>query len=307
MFKKLCAFLGFLLFFSWGGPLICIGSPYNVRLEKKSYPTTVIFKKNEIKGNYYCPEPDEGKPLIVAVHGTSYGKWMWDVPGYSWAKYFTGELGYPLLAIDRIGCGDSSHPNGDLLTPCYQLNTLKDCLRQVKKEHTNRKIIWAGHSMGGQYGNLIAAETDLIDGLIIMGLFHCKVSGLGPPVSAFLADDYVIWPPEGRGEALYHADGADPAVIAYDNNHAHAIPRGTAFEALGLDKFVLDKIELPVFWAAGEYDKMWESIDMVSEVSLYEHADVQSYLQENAGHMNILHLNNQLVLDEIRAWLGTNY
>lgn len=295
----------FVIIFCW--PLISFAGQYDLVMETKSYDVKVLFKTNVIKGILYKPVPDQSKPLIVAVHGTTYGKWMWDVPGCSWVDYFTKELGYPVLAIDRLGGGDSSKPNGDLLTPCYELKALKDFLSQVKEENINRKIIWAGHSMGCLFGNLIAADSDLIDGLINLGWMHSKMGIAGPPVTEFLTNNYIEWTPEQRRDAFYYLAGADLGVIKYDNSNSYAMSRGSGLGSLGLDKFVIPNIEKPVFLSIGEYDGLWENPDLNLESQLYENAVVTTFLQEDAGHVNLLHLSYLSLLDSIGDWLEVSF
>ena len=62
---------------------------FEVKPLEKTYDVRILFSTNTIRGRYYRPEPDTGKPLLVLIHGATYGKWMWDVPGYSWIDFLS--------------------------------------------------------------------------------------------------------------------------------------------------------------------------------------------------------------------------
>ncbi len=293
--------------------LSMMGTPINafeINATDAEYNVNTLFSEYTIRGIHYQPEPDTDKPLLVLVHGSSYGKWMWDVPGYSWVDHFVADLGYPVLAIDRLGYGDSSHPNGDLLTPCFQARRLKQLLNQVRQSQGQRPIIWVGHSMGALHGNMIAGESDLIDGLITIGWIHGQPA-MGEfsltNLIAFLEDDYFTNTDEERTEMFYYLEGADPDIIAYDNMLAEPTPRGSIWSLLGPDKCVLEYIDIPVLLAAGEYDALWEGKDLEAEANLFSNASVTTFLQEDAGHVNILHLSQESLLDAIDSWLETYF
>jgi hypothetical protein len=151
---------------------------------------------------------------------------------------------------------------------------------------------------------MIAGESDLIDGLVTIGWIHGDASMIGPSLTAYLEDDYIIWSDEERTSAFYYEEGADPEIIAYDNLYAEPMPRGAAWSSLTLDRFVLGLIDIPVFLAAGQYDALWEDIDLEAEAELFTNALVTTFLQEDAGHTNLLHLSHSLFLDEVDYWLG---
>jgi pimeloyl-ACP methyl ester carboxylesterase len=280
---------------------------FEIETTEKEFTVNIFFCRHTIKGVHYRPVPDTGKPLLVLVHGTTYGKWMWNVPGYSWVDHFTAGGGYPVLAVDRLGYGDSSRPNGDILTPRCQVHTLKQLLCQLRQSEGQRPIIWGGHSMGSLLGNMIAGESDLVDGLISMGWIHGKESQVGPPLSAIAQGDYITWTDEQRESAFYLPDQADPQIIAYDNLRADTVPRGAIWSGIDPDRLVMGFIDIPVFLAAGQYDGLWADIDLAAEAALYPRAPVTTFLQDDAGHTNILHFSHWSLLDEIDDWLETNF
>lgn len=308
MLKK--SFLSFYLFiFILGFCRVSFAeNTYGIKKSNKSYTVKVILKKHSIKADLFTPEPDLGKPLIIAVHGSTYGKWMWNIPGYSWSDYFTGELGYPLLAVDCLGHGESSQVNGDLLTPSFQAKSLKKILEQVKSEFPQRKIIWAGHSMGALLGNMVAGSSDLIDGLIIMGWLHSKMEKIGPPLSlSSFFNDYITWTDKERTESFYFIEKADPKIIDLDNSLANPMPKGYGFAGLYPDLLYLGRIRNPVFLSVGEHDGLWENKNLSAEASLYRKAEVTNFFHLDSGHVALLHLNNQILLENIKDWLMNNF
>ncbi len=280
---------------------------FEVQSSNQEYSVSTLFCSYTIRGVQYQPVPDTGKPLLVLVHGATYGKWMWDVPGYSWINHFVAELGYPVLSIDRLGYGESSRPNGDLLTPRCQVYTLKQVLCQVADSLEQRSIIWVGHSMGALFGNMIAGETDLLDGLISIGFLHEQQTSTGPSLLQYLKGDYISWTDEERTTAFYYMQGADPEIIDYDNQRAEPVPRGAIWSGLKPDSLVLGCIDIPVLLASGQYDALWEEIDLAAEAALFANAPVTTFVQENAGHTNLLHQSNWALLDEIGSWLVTYF
>lgn len=287
------------------------GNAFDVDETEMEYTVNIFFCQHTIRGIHYQAVPDTGKPLLVLVHGATYGKWMWNVPGYSWVDHFVAGLGYPVLAIDRLGYGDSSHPNGDLLPPRIQVHTLKQLLYRVRQStHGQRPIIWAGHSMGALFGNMIAGESDLLDGLITIGWEHGQQSMVGDSLTELLElieDDYITYTDEMRTESFYYIEGADLGTIVYDNLRAEPMPRGSLWAFTYPDQWVLGLIDIPVLLAAGQYDALWENIDLEAETDLFTNASVTTFLQEDAGHTNLLHLSHESLLDAVHGWLETYF
>ncbi len=277
---------------------------FEIQAINQEYSVRTLFHRHTIRGVQYQPIPDAGKPLLILVHGATYGKWMWNVPGYSWINHFVADLGYSVLAIDRLGYGDSSHPNGDLLTPWYQACTLKKMLCQIKKNQGQRPIIWVGHSMGALFGNMIAGETNLLDGLISIGFLHGQQASTDSSPMQMLTGDYISLTDQERAESFYHMPGADPEIIDYDNLRAQPMPRGAVWVLLKPDSPVLGCINIPVLLASGQYDALWEEIDLAAEADLFSNAPVTTFLQENSGHTNLLHLSYMSLLDKIETWLA---
>ncbi|MCG8640272.1 MAG: alpha/beta hydrolase [Desulfobacterales bacterium] len=286
---------------------IAHSNDFEMNATDKDYTVNILFSQYTIRGVHYQPVPDTGKPLLVLVHGATYGKWMWDVLGYSWIDRFARQEGYPILVIDRLGYGDSSRLNGDILTPRCQVHTLKQMLCQIRQSQGQRPIIWAGHSMGALFGNMIAGESSLIDGLIAIGWVHGRETLVGPPPTAFLKGDYITYTDEERTASFYHVEGADPQIIAYDNQRAEAAPRGGVWSGIDPDRYVLGFIDVPVLLAAGQYDALWEDIDLTAEAALFTNAPVTIFLQPDAGHTNLLHYTHTLFLDVLENWLTTSF
>ncbi len=286
---------------------IAHSASFEVQPINQEYPVKVLLRTHTIRGVHYQPMPDTGKPLLVLVHGATYGKWMWDVPGYSWVDHFVGDLGYPVLLIDRLGYGESSHPNGDLLTPHFQAKALKKMLCQIKASQGERPIVWVGHSMGAFFGNIVAGETTLLDGFINIGFLHEQQNMLEGSPMDLLAGDYIFLTDQQRTAAFYYMQEVDQDIIEYDNLHAEPMPRGSIWSGLKLDKLVLGSIKIPVLLVCGEYDRIWKKIDLEAEAALFKNAQTTTFLQKNAGHTNLLHHSCGTLFDKIDNWLATHF
>jgi hypothetical protein len=97
-----------------GGLLGTIGSSSNL-------PTLFTEGNYNISMRYCEPQvanASRADTLQFLVHGISYNKTYWNGLGnneYSWVDYATNQ-GYPTLAIDNLGNGDSDHPDALLVT-----------------------------------------------------------------------------------------------------------------------------------------------------------------------------------------------
>ena len=71
---------------------------------------------NFIVGYSYGPRRPQALPVVVMIHGASDSHTVFDfAPGFRAATELA-LLGFPVLTLDRVGYGASSHPNGDTLT-----------------------------------------------------------------------------------------------------------------------------------------------------------------------------------------------
>ncbi|KAJ3485111.1 hypothetical protein NLG97_g6887 [Lecanicillium saksenae] len=153
----------------------------------------LVFSKIPVSGTEtvagtYCEPSNKSNAtrldtLQLLVHGASYTRDYWRgmaahyQPGnYSWIDYALAE-GYPVLAIDRLGCGLSSHPDPLVtLQMPYQVRTTHAIIEKVRAGATGvlprafSKIVYIGHSEGSLLANsLVAQFPNDVDAAVLTG------------------------------------------------------------------------------------------------------------------------------------------
>ncbi len=205
----------------------------------------------------------QSKTAVLLLHGLSYTKESWDVPGYSVAQEIA-KAGYSVFAYDRLGYGESKLENGRMVTHeamAGQANQVIKQLRQQGFEH----IVLAGHSAGAGATEFEAGTFGGVDAIMALGWHHRPSNQLGQDfftgdTPRALQDDYeyFLGTPEHRAEMFYEPD-ADPAVVQADTKAAVPTPSG---EILTINKqpsrFVVGNIKVPVFLQFGEKDRLFE-------------------------------------------------
>ncbi|KXJ90495.1 Alpha/Beta hydrolase protein [Microdochium bolleyi] len=158
--------------------------------QKESY---VDVSGNEKIVARYCrptivniQESEESKTLQLLVHGNTYDSKYWSGLGYQEYNYeaHANALGYPTLAIDRLGSGKSTHPNGvtHVQTP-YQVELLHKLIASLRgpgivlpgapqsQVAPFDRLIWVGHSFGSIVGNQLALKYPRdVDAYVLMGI-----------------------------------------------------------------------------------------------------------------------------------------
>ena len=274
-----------------------------VSVETRTYDISLMTVDMTVCADYYYSEKSSGKPLFVMAHGGTYGRWLWDVPGASWKEAVVGGLGYPMLALDLPGYGDSSHVQGDFLTPMNTALAMVKVLKAIKKNQRS-PIIWVGHCFGGNVGNYIGAMAPgLIDGLVNLGWLHSNMPITEMDVALMAQGPYINVPNELRSYN-YYLPGAESPVIEFDMNHAYALPRGNMWAKLGADRYVLSGILAPVFLSEGDKAMPLMNYSLAEEAALYSGAQsVKTYLQTDTGHLVPLHKKYKELIDEIDTWV----
>jgi pimeloyl-ACP methyl ester carboxylesterase len=146
--------------------------------------TTVTASFN-VSARYCEPEvkiPSRASSIQFLVHGITYNKDYWSALGfpgydpeiYSWIEY-ASQRGYPTLSVDRVGYGNSSHPDpyGIDQVP-MQAAVLSQIMRGLKAGDVLgrqfSRVIYVGHSHGSIIGEAVAAMyPDSADGLVLTG------------------------------------------------------------------------------------------------------------------------------------------
>ncbi|KAE8450569.1 hypothetical protein EG329_006300 [Mollisiaceae sp. DMI_Dod_QoI] len=135
--------------------------------------TALVSGSYQIAGRYCEPEvniPSRINSLQLLAHPATYDRNYWSGGGYpgfgfngeeySWVSYASKE-GYPTFAFDRLGNGNSSHPNSIVDVQCpAQAATIHEIIKLARAgsspfPRTFHKIIVVGESLGSLVANFL--------------------------------------------------------------------------------------------------------------------------------------------------------
>jgi pimeloyl-ACP methyl ester carboxylesterase len=311
----------------------------SVQVDRVAFPVTLSDNQvYTVVGYLYTPRGNDRHTckqrrdtVQVLVHGGGYDHRYWDAGmingnDYSYARDMAGRC-YSVLALDRLGAGESSRPDGDLVDKEQDASSIAQILTVLRKQNnpTGRKfknVVLVGHSFGS-FSSIytLGAHGDLADVLVVTGWANAPgVVPLDPAfIQAVLANPYIALPPEVRTALFYHLASADPNVIAFDNAAlADTTTRGFVLDAV--DVFTaralgdvnqiktltkVNQVDVPVFVQLGDFDALFPASLAGAEASFYSSApNVTVDTLSNIGHSFNLHSNRQEGWDHIAAWIG---
>lgn len=253
----------------------------------------------------YCQSPT----AVLLMHGLSYTKEAWDVPGYSVARKIA-EAGYAVFTIDRLGYGESKLENGyDVTHEGYadMAHQIVDQLRQQGFSH----VILGGHSAGAGTTELEAGTFGGVDAIIAMGWHHRPSNQLGQDF--FTGDyqraaqddyEYFLGSPQHRAE-MFYPPSADPSVVEADTKSAVLTPSGEIF-SIGQQpsRFVVGNIKVPVFLQFGDSDRLFEvQYAQMHAQEFRSSPSVTVDIVKDAGHTFMLTKNGVAGTDRLVDWL----
>ena len=272
--------------------------------------------------------------LQVALHGGTYNHKYWDagvVNGvdYSYANYMAGQC-YSVLALDRLGTGESSKPSGDFINLAVEADSISQILSSLR---TNRnpihkkfkRIVLVGHSFGsllsiftlGEYGNVA-------DGLVATGWINAPGSTpLTEEIVGPLLGSAEINAPSQLRAALFYdqftSANYDPDVVNHDNeNLIDILPRAffldgiAIFTARTLEDVAQikalthsDQVNVPVFVQTGDHDVLFPTLFVGPEASFYSNApSVTIDDLSNIAHGFNTHLGHLTGWQHIADWIN---
>ena len=266
---------------------------------------------NNVSGTYhlfgeYCeptiPVQSRANTLQLLVHGNEYDHRYWSALGtdadeYSWVA-FANSQGYPTLAIDRLGVGQSDHPDpNDIVQAPFQVALLTDLVNQLRNNPRLpvpslwNKIIWVAHSYGCILGSLLStASPEIVDAYVQTGIAvplknESRIFGqvLVEWAQASFSDP-ADFPPQvdvsgyfvatsfiGRRNSFFSDPATDFSEDIYD---ADWKVRGTITPAEGFQQVLSNSTEYsgPLFVLNGEENAIWcgNGSRLLSDVSCGE-------------------------------------
>ncbi|KAJ5237223.1 valacyclovir hydrolase [Penicillium chrysogenum] len=214
--------------------------------------------------------------LQVMIHGASFNKNMWDSQyqpeTYSWVQRMNKE-GYYTLAVDLIGNGNSTFPDGllEAQTQTY-VETTHQLIQQIRNGTVGgrrwRKVVIVGFSIGAIVANSLAQQyPEDMDAIVLHGIswdsswiYPAFLAGLQAPAPQI---DPARW---GQIPATYQTqstrEGRKVACFAgsYDENILEYDWNTRDFDSMGAAvTFVYHLVEAPkytgpVFLGIGDRD-----------------------------------------------------
>ncbi|KAI1261353.1 Alpha/Beta hydrolase protein [Xylariaceae sp. FL1019] len=284
-----------------------------------------------------CLPDDSTSPhadtLQVLIHGASFNKNMWDVQyepdTYNWVRRMSRE-GYPTLAVDLVGNGNSTFPDGllEAQTQTY-VETVHDLIGKLRdgKAGGRRwdKIALVGFSIGAITTNALAAKyPDDADVVVLHGMswdpswiYPAFLAGLQGPAQQI---DPEKW---GHLHPTYQTQSTrDSRLVAcfagsYDKGMAEYDWQTRDFDTLGAAMtFTYHLVEAPeyrgpVFLGIGDQDSTFcggrfcraQPYEVYDKFPKAKATDVKVY--EETGHVILYHHSAPKLMADTLAFLDS--
>ncbi|SDF40995.1 Lysophospholipase, alpha-beta hydrolase superfamily [Lentzea fradiae] len=276
----------------------------------------------KIHAERYTPA---GRPrgVQVMVPGSTYDHRYFDlgigaVP--SQARQ-AAEQGWLVIAVDRVGTGESSKPPAASVTTAVQVASLDSFVDRIDAMYRSLPIVLIGHSYGSVVAEGVAARSDKVDALVVTGFLYRRTA---PSFEGFpellpaatdpvlrkkkLPADYLTSEPGSR-KFFHHVPNTSPAVLAADERSKSTT---TAAEIPGFTEEFLGgafakAVRVPVFVVVGEHDHLYRGNDPAAfepdqRTAFAAAPGVQVALVRDAGHDLALHRNASSTTSLINRW-----
>lgn len=217
--------------------------------------------------------PPGASVVEVLVHGMTYDRTYWDLPGNGGANSYVRSAtsaGHATLAVDRIGIGASSHPFGLTTTIDTNATTIHQVITAARG-YGYPTVVLTGHSYGSWTAWYEASRYHDVDAVILSGVSHAiNVGGplavlprlldpapLDPALHNRPADLTYLTSLPGQRDAMFHApDHVDPALVAFDEAHKTTVTVGEIANFPLILAHPLD-IRVPVLLANSTVDPLF--------------------------------------------------
>jgi len=299
----------------------------------------------------YCPatvnstNSSRVNPLQILIHGIGFDKSYWD---FTDATSYTTPIraaGYDTLAIDRLGCGTSSTPDGRNqvqtathieIVRAITLLARNGTLPQVNKTYT--ETVHVGHSYGSIITNgLVTKYPNITSGIVLTGFsanstwvpqtfsaFNAKFANVNAPArfgnrsTRALNNSYLTWSDIYNNElAFFKFPFYNQSVIELDEARKQPVTYGeiiTLGAGIGPANFTG-----PVQVVNGNNDFIFcggncsstgvatiPSVQSTVALLFPKAANFSAYSAPNTGHAAQLHYSNRNTTAAIVSFLKTN-
>lgn len=303
-----------------------------VRCTTVDVPVTLALLPQTVRGQLCLPANNTPRTVQVLVHGGTYNRAYWDLPGnatYSYQRDMAS-AGYATFAIDGLGSGESSQPLSALITGATQASVVHQVVARVRAGVTGTrfgKVVLTGHSMGSGIVVLAAATYRDVDGVVLTGMTHSMdvvrltgifVDGIRPstldPILSWRHSDpgYLTTLPGTRG--VFHDPGdVRPEIVTADEDTKDQVATTVVPDLLAA-AFVGPAslgIDAPVLIANGQQDTLFCAYKCADDDALYaaetpyfsEKARLTVHLTPRAGHSVALSEHADDHRTAIRTWI----
>jgi alpha-beta hydrolase superfamily lysophospholipase len=280
--------------------------------------------------------PSSAAAVTLYLHEFSFGKWFWHfpVPAYDYAA-IEAQAGHVSVVIDRLGYGDSSHPNGYATCVGADADEAHQIVQQLRagsyqltgaKPPAFRRVVLAGHSGGAFASEMEAYSFGGIDGLMILAHADQDPGALGTQEEA--AQSLVCatggQPSEPGGPGGYAYFGqtasdwrrdyfvdAEPRIVDAAVPLRHRDPCGdvgTILQGAVVNHLMDSRIHVPVLLLYGLGDRLYDQPRAgLDQRRLYTGSpDVTLAFFAGAGHALLLQRSAPAVRARVSTWLDAH-
>jgi pimeloyl-ACP methyl ester carboxylesterase len=300
------------------------GDDDQVEVDQVSFPIEVLGGSYHIAGYLFHSGPLHDRVLQVTVHGATHYHLYWDLPridgiSYSYARYMARH-GYDVLAIDQLGTGASSQPDGDLVTLDVTANALHQVLASLRTQdnpihHRFSRVALVGHSNGSLTSIYETGTYHDADVLVTTAWEHTPHPLPFDPadILAVLTAPYI--PATTFSEAFwistfYYVPTTDQALVDYEYSHLGPAVQARA-QFLDLFRVGLDtslsrstSVTVPVLVQDGNFDALQPSAFLGGEAAFYPLSpSVTLNFLVDVGHNINGHRNHLQSWTRIDEWI----
>ena len=287
---------------------------------------------------------NQSKPLQILIHGIGFDKSYWNFSQSTSYQRRAATAGYATLAIDRLGTGMSSYPDG---RNQVQINTHRDIvyyINNLAKAGTLpgqttpfRRTVLVGHSFGSIISNLLVATyPNATDGIVLTGYsangtwlpmtisgFNAKIANAQVPsrfntTARRLPNSYFVWSDIYNNLLnFHHFPDANQSTLTLSEQRKQTVTTGELI-TIG-SGIVPTNFTGPVAVATGDRDFIFcggnctatgnrslSSIPAAAGVLFPRSRNFTTIIQPGSGHALQLAASNANSTNAILAFLAAN-
>jgi pimeloyl-ACP methyl ester carboxylesterase len=268
----------------------------------------------------------------VLLPGLTYDRRYWQVPGeYDYVEFML-RAGYAVLALDRLGTGQSSRPPAHQVTVDSNVEVIHRVIQKLRhgtpSGHSFDQVVTVGHAFGSGLAIVEASRHTDVDAVVLTGMLHTTVPTYEEMTDPFHAaaedpilgdpdmpERYMTQKPGLRARMFEHAAGIDRQLSAY-----HELIKSTATIGEGetLPQTYLREhsvgVQCAVLLVVGEHDALLRGKDVEypadsRSVQRFEQdfyapeAELETHVIADTGHSLNLHRNARAGYQLTREWL----